>query len=210
MNKNGRLNRALRLIAFVMGIVILLISVYWSQDGFNFGPAGDGGYTQLALIIGLALAIGVTVMQFVFSTNFRELNGTLILLGFISYGYSIWTNKEGITHFQGTTPNEFAAWFLGFCIDVAPEPLIGWALGESLSGDFVGNTFKSIGNMFGNAVGAIMDGPKQDNKPKQEFHADTRPPQQHGQGKKRREFLESGEWKKSNPDKPNHFSGFGE
>lgn len=161
-----RMNRALRLFALVVGFFVLGFSIYWSQDGFNFDIAGDSGYQTMALIGGYVLAITVSVVEFIFSTNFRYLNPTLLTFGILSYAYSIWTNKLGISHFQGSSPNDIAAWFLGFCVDGLPEPLIAWALGESLSGDFVGN----LGNTVKRLVDSILDGggsskPAQSNQP---------------------------------------------
>lgn len=145
---DGNMNTVLRRVALVTGAVLLLISIYWSQDGFNFSVAGDSGGGKTAIYIGYALAIAVTVIQFVFSTNLRELNLTLVVFGLVAYAYSIYTNKEGIIHFQGTSPNETMAWVLGFAMDGVPEPLMAWGLKESLSGDFVGNIFKGIGMFF--------------------------------------------------------------
>jgi len=160
------MNKALRLVALFTGVAVLIISIYWSQDGFNFGIAGDSGYNTMAYVFGYTLAISVTVIQFIFSTNFRELNPSLILFGVLAYLYSVYTNQEGITHFQGANTNPLAAWILGFCIDGIPEPLIAWSLRESLSGDFVGNIFHIVGKVFS----SVLDG-KTEQKPK----IDTQP-----------------------------------
>ncbi len=212
--KNGRMNRVLRLLALVGGVSTLLFSIYWSQDGFNFDVAGDAGYSQLAVIGGYTLAIVVSIVEFVFSTNFRELNPSLLLFGILAYAYSIWTNKSGILHWQGSHPNDFGSWFLGFCVDGLPEPLIAWALGESLSGDFVGN----IWNTAKGLVGSLLDGvPEQHNQPKQNQPEKQREPSfnfetkvHKGEGSNRRHMLESK--RNGHPEKeiPNRFGGFGE
>lgn len=145
---DGNMNVVLRRIAFATGIVLLLISIHWSQDGFSFNVAGDSGGTSLAILIGYTLAFAVTVVQFVFSTNLKELNASLIVFGLVAYVYSIYTNYEGIVHFQGSQPNKFMAWILGFAMDGVPEPLIAWGMMESLSGDFVGNMFRAFGNFL--------------------------------------------------------------
>lgn len=163
-NSDGRMNRVLRLLALITGVFLLVISIFWSQDGFNFNVAGQSGYGGLALGIGYILAIAVTVIQFVFSTNFKELNASLLLFGIIAYAYSIYTNYQGIVHFQGDAPNKVAAFFLGLCMDGVPEPLIAWALKESLSGDFVGNLLATLSKI----AGSIMDGPEQPRQEKRE------------------------------------------
>jgi hypothetical protein len=138
------MNNALRKIAFFVGIGLLAISMYWSQDGFNFDLAGDSGYMTVALFIGYFLAFAVTTIQFVFSTNFKELNPTLILFGIFAYVYSIYTNHGGITHFQGNDPNGVGAWALAIIMDAVPEPLIAWSLYESRTGDLIGNLIKAM------------------------------------------------------------------
>jgi hypothetical protein len=212
-NSDNRMNRVLRIIAFLTGVAVLLVSIFWSQDGFNFSIAGQSGYQETAIIIGYTLAVAVTVIQFVFSSSYVELNPSLIILGFLAYGYSIYTNFAGITNFQGTDPNKWAAIILGFCMDAAPEPLIAWALGASRNGDFLGNMIYSIGNMFKSLFNGILGDGNSRSQPKQpakEFHFDSgnrperptnmppfRPAQ--GQGKQ-----------KGQKDRPDRFAGFGE
>jgi hypothetical protein len=148
------MNNALRKLALIIGIGVLIVSMYWSQDGFNFDVAGNSGYKTMALIIGWFLAIAVTVIEFVFSSNFRDLNPSLILFGLLAYAYSIYTNYEGILHFQGTSQSAWGAGVLGFFMDAVPEPLIGWALYESRGGDFVGNILKTLGSITRAAMSA--------------------------------------------------------
>lgn len=182
--KDGNLNIILRRVAFVMGLILLLISIYWSQDGFNFSIAGDSGGTDMAILIGYTIAIAVTVVQFVFSTNLRELNASLIVFGAVAYAYSIWTNHDGIIHFQGTQPNDVMAWVLGFAMDGVPEPLIAWGMRESLSGDFVGNLFKGMGAFItGKPLGGVGG---QHNQSRHQPEPNTQPRSNHqnnGQGK---------------------------
>lgn len=141
------MNNLLRKTAVVIGLFLLGVSIFWSQDGFNFNLAGDSGGSDVAVFVGWGLAISVSVVQFVFSTNYRELNASLITFGVLAYVYSIYTNYQGITHFQGEAANSVGAWILGFVMDGVPEPLIAWGLRESLSGDFIGNLIKAA---FGN------------------------------------------------------------
>lgn len=166
------MNKFLKKIAFLIGLGILFVSIYWSQDGWNFDLAGDSGYTTEAIAIGWFLAISVSVLQFVFSSNFRELNMSLIVIGFIAYVYSICTNKWGITHFQGTHPNEPWAWGLGFLMDATAEPLIAWSLGVSRDGDFLGNVVKTVFNFF-NGIFDVAQG----KTPSRQYESSA--PQQH-------------------------------
>lgn len=141
------MNSLLRKTSIVIGLFLLAVSIFWSQDGFNFNLAGDSGGSNIAVFVGWGLAISVSVVQFVFSTNYRELNASLITFGVLAYVYSIYTNYQGIIHFQGVAANKFGAGILGFVMDGVPEPLIAWGLRESLSGDFIGNLIKAaLGN----------------------------------------------------------------
>lgn len=138
------MNNILRKLAIVIGLFLLSVSVFWSQDGFNFDLAGDSVGTDASLVVGWGLAVSVSVIQFVFSTNYRELNASLIVFGVLAYVYSIYTNYQGILHFQGVLANKVGAAILGIVMDGVPEPLIAWGLHESLSGDFVGNLVKVL------------------------------------------------------------------
>jgi hypothetical protein len=165
------MNGALKKISFLVGLGILGVSMYWSQDGFNFDTAGDSGYTREAILIGWFLAVAVTVVQFVFSSNFRELNMSLILLGAIAYVYSIDTNVTGILHFMGSQPDVWWARGLGFLLDATAEPLIAWSLGVSRDGDFLGNIVKTISSFFNN----LFDGARTDNRRNQPQNQPFRP-----------------------------------
>lgn len=143
------MDNTLKKLAIAVGLALLGISMFWSQDGFNFDLAGDSGGGNVAVFVGWTLAVSVTVVQFVFSTNFNKLNASLIIFGILAYVYSIYTNAHGIMHFQGENANKFGAWILGLVMDGVPEPLIAWGLGESLTGDFVGNILKSLSSQTG-------------------------------------------------------------
>lgn len=138
------MNETLRKFSIFIGFGLLFVSMFWSQSGFNFDLVGDGGGTSFAVFIGWFLAISVTVVQFVFSTNFKELNASLIFFGVIAYAYSIYTNYLGISHFQGGDGNVYGAWSLALVLDGVPEPLIAWGLRQSLQGDWIGNLIKSL------------------------------------------------------------------
>lgn len=182
--EQGDMNRALRRIAVVMGVILLLISIHWSQDGFNFSVAGDSGGTLSAIVFAYAIAVAVTVIQFVFSTNLRELNPSLIVFGLLAYAYSIFTNYQGIIHYQGNEPSHVMAAILGFAMDGVPEPLIAWGLMESLSGDFVGNLFGGIGAFVS---GKPLGGKKQQNQSNQSNQQKGQQQQHQKGGEERRQ-----------------------
>src|SRR5512139_2484693 len=138
------MNNVLRKLAFFSGLGILAVSMFWSQDGFNFDVAGDSGYGNVALFIGWFLAVVVSVIQFVFSSNYKELNPSLVFFGILAYGYSIYTNYQGILHFQGASQSVWGARVLAMVMDGVAEPLIAWGLYESRTGDFIGNLIKTV------------------------------------------------------------------
>lgn len=137
------MNGNLRKIARLTGFAVLAISIYFSYDGFDQSVSGENpGYSGLAVLIGFTLAIVVSVMQFIFGTNFKDLNWTLRIAGIAAYVYSIYTNYLGVKHVLGA--DEFMAWASAFFMDIYPEPAIAWSLGESLTGDLFGNIGKIL------------------------------------------------------------------
>ena len=139
---NSDMKQVLKRIALFTGIAALAISIYFSYDGFDQSVNGTNeGYTGLAVVIGLTLAIIVSVVQFIFGTSYDELNWTLIAAGVGAYIYSIYTNYLGIKHVLGA--DEFMAGASALFLDIYPEPAIAWALGESLVGDLLGNLGKA-------------------------------------------------------------------
>lgn len=139
----------LRKISVVVGFGLLVVSMFWSQDGFNFDLAGSSQYGMMAVIIGWFLALSVTVIQFVFSSGYKDLNASIIVFGVLAYAYSIYTNYWGILNFQGWVEGEpfrVGAALLAFVMDGVPEPMIAWGLYESLRGDFIGNLMKAMGS----------------------------------------------------------------
>jgi hypothetical protein len=151
--RQSEMVRILKRVAIATGFLTLAISIYFSYDGFDQSVNGtNDGYTALAVIIGLALAIVVSVVQFIFGTSYAELNWTLRIAGLAAYVYSIYTNYLGIKHILGA--DDFMAISSALFMDVYPEPAIAWALGEALSGDLLGN----IGKL------ALGEKPKTDNR----------------------------------------------
>ena len=135
-------NNFKRLLAGVMGVVILATSLYFSVEGFDFKVEN-----QSIWWVGWVLAFAVTSCQFMFNTRQEELNWTIIILGVVAYGYSIWSNIMGFHALRGTP--SYVDWMNisgGIFIDVFPETAIAWALGAIKTGDLFGNLFSVMGN----------------------------------------------------------------
>lgn len=143
MNNNSDMIRILKRISIITGFAILVISIQFSYDGFDQSISGvNANYTTMAVIIGYVLAVVFSVIEFIFGTAYRELNWTLRGIGVFAYIYSIYTNYLGIKHLLGA--DDFMAWSLAIVMDVYPEPAIAWALGESVTGDMLGNIGKML------------------------------------------------------------------
>jgi hypothetical protein len=141
MNKSSDMIRVLKRIALMTGFAVLIISIYFSYDGFDQSVSGKNeSYTTLAMVIGLTLAVVVSVVEFIFGTAYSELNWTLRIAGVAAYVYSIYTNYLGIKHILGA--DDFMAIASALFMDIYPEPAIAWALGEALTGDLFGNIGK--------------------------------------------------------------------
>jgi len=158
--RNAQMVVVLKRLSLVMGIILLAISMFFSYDGFDSSAGNGENYATLAKVIGWCIAIAVSVIQFVFSTDYKGLNWTLRLVGVVSYIYSIWSNKLGIAH--TLLMPETNSWVVSVFMDVVPEPLIAWSLGEALSGDVVGN----IGQML---FGANEKAPAHNGKKKKHY-----------------------------------------
>jgi hypothetical protein len=152
------------------------------------------------------MAIAVTLIQFIFNTDFAKLSPTLRVVGIVSYVYSLYTNYIGMEHLFGFSGIIGIA--ISIFMDVTPEALIAWALEEETQGDLIGN----IGKWFTGRSGGrrrrhnqskqytfVQEQKIQDTQPKMPTYA---PQGTHtkGQGMKRREFLEQ-RGKKESPDK---------
>lgn len=131
----------LKNIAKLLGLFLLAISIYLSYDGFDQGvTGGNTTYSNLAKVIGLVIAVSVGVLQFVFSSRYEQLNTTLKGAGLVSYAYSIYTNYLGAKHLLGM--DDMTAIATAFFMDIVPEPMIAWGLGDSMKGDVLGNLGK--------------------------------------------------------------------
>ena len=148
-NDDGILTSRLRRISTILGILILLISVFLSYDGFDGAVSGrNSDYEAIAIVIGIVLALTVSALQFIFSSSYSQLNTTLKVVGFASYIYSIYTNKLGASNLLQM--DEIMSWVVAAFCDIVAEPMIAWGLAESMAGDILGNAGKMV---FGDGTG---------------------------------------------------------
>ena len=127
-------------LAIVSGVAIFLISAFNSKNGFVGSTEGD----WLLSLMGWAFALAATSAEFMFTSDFKRLNWSLIFLGVCAYVYSIWTNILGLQAWRGTVIHYDMVNVLGgIFMDVYPEAAIAWALGESKMGDMLGNLFRA-------------------------------------------------------------------
>lgn len=139
MNKEGKYTRIVKVISFVTGTLVLWASINFSQRGFGLDSGSEFAW------VGWCMALAATVSQFIFNSEFRKLNWTILVLGTLSYIYSIYTNILGYHSISG---GEGSMWKLvnisiAIFMDVFPETAIAWAVGESRVGDLIGNLIKS-------------------------------------------------------------------
>lgn len=213
MNHNGDLIRILKRVAVAIGIAIAIISVYFSYDGLDQAVGQMATNTsEAARYIGAFVAIVITLLQFIFNTDFRNLNTTLKVIGGLSYAYSIYTNFRGIQHIFGY--DVFIAWFLAGLMDILPESLIAWGLDEHLQGDFLGNLTKLLLGDRGSghpkhsqASKSYASNAPVDTQPR--MHPMQNQPKQ-GQGRSFMEQKFRGNREQKGNDKADRFSGFGE
>src|SRR5688572_19400104 len=135
MNNESDYEQTLKIITRYVGFGLLIISGFFSWDGFDQSvTGGNSAYTTiLTNVIAIAMVVSISIIQFVLSTRYDKLNLTLKIIGFASYAYSIYTNYLGATHILGMSREIALA--MAFALDVAPEPLISWSFGDSVKGD---------------------------------------------------------------------------
>lgn len=139
-NKKGKFNEWKKRLALISGILIFLISAFNSKNGFVGNTKND----LLLAAMGWAFAIAATSAEFMFTSDFRKLNWSIIFLGFCAYAYSIYTNVLGLQSWRGSVMQYDAVNVIGgIFMDVYPEAAIAWALGESKLGDVIGNIIKT-------------------------------------------------------------------
>lgn len=141
MNNTGKQNydKFRRLVAFVFGVGVLLTSLYFSKAGFSFKVENEDIWW-----VGWVIAGAVSAAQFMFNTERKELDWTIVLVGLTAYIYSIWSNIQGWESLRGV--QDYMNWAGGIFMDVFPEKAIAWSLGAIKVGDFVGNIWSVLKN----------------------------------------------------------------
>lgn len=137
MNEN-RYAQLIRLTAVLVALLLWLISVLFSVDGFNF-------ILPKYRWMGYLLALAVTIIELVFNEEGMRHSLTLVTVGLLSYLYGMATNVIGVWVAQGSpdpTTNPFAMIFpivLGIFLEISPEPLLVWGLVGSGVRDLLGH-----------------------------------------------------------------------
>lgn len=140
MKKQFSFSEWKKALAVISGVAIFLISAFNSKNGFVGATEGD----WLLGMMGWAFALAATAAEFMFTSDFKRLNWSLIFLGVCAYVYSIWTNILGLQAWRGTVIHYDMVNILGgIFMDIYPEAAIAWALGESKMGDMLGNLFRA-------------------------------------------------------------------
>lgn len=140
MNNEGNFTKGKKAFAIITGLAIAAISAYNSKNGFVSNSSDS-----LLALMGWAFSAACMAAQFMFTSEFKKLNWTVIFLGGFAYLYSIPTNYLGLQGWNGTaTEHNFVNWIAAIFMDVYPEAAIAWALGESKLGDMFGNMVRTI------------------------------------------------------------------
>lgn len=126
-------------LAVVGALVCWGLSMYFSKEGFSVG-------NTVMLWVGWVLAGIVTIVELVFNSPTQKLSLTLIVVGVICYLYGIYTNVTGFWEIQHPSvafvvfsKDSIMAYFVGFTMEVLPEPLFMWGIASAFDGDFLGN-----------------------------------------------------------------------
>lgn len=139
--EESRLENVVRKLAIAVGLAMLIASMYLSYDGFDQSVSGDNpNYSILAAGIGITLAVAFTLAEFIVTSRAEGLNSTLKWLGLLAYVYSIATNYLGLQHLLQM--NVGIAVITAVVMDVFPEQMIAWGLGEAVMHDLFGNLGK--------------------------------------------------------------------
>lgn len=139
MNNEGNFTRGKKIFAIITGLAIAVISAYNSKNGF---VSGDGD--ALLTVMGWTFSAACMAAQFMFTSEFKKLNWTVIALGGFAYLYSIPTNYIGLQGWNGVaTEHAFVNAIAAAFMDIYPEAAIAWALGESKLGDMIGNLVRT-------------------------------------------------------------------
>ncbi len=139
-----RYSQLVRLLAVAVAILLWVMSIVFSADGFEFVMPH---YRWM----GYVLALSVTVLELVFLEEGLKHSLTIVAVGLLAYLYGIVTNVIGIWIAQASpdpTVNPMVLLFpamLGFVLEITPLPLILWGLMGSSMRDVLGHLFGSGG-----------------------------------------------------------------
>ncbi len=139
-----RYEQLIHLLAVGVAVVLWLVSVQFSVDGFDF-------VLPRYRWMGYLLALCVTVIELVFNEEGLNHSLTVVAIGLLSYLYGTVTNVIGIWVAQGSpdvSVNPFVLLFpviLGFFVEVAPPVLFVWGLLGTGARDLLGHIFGSQG-----------------------------------------------------------------
>ena len=162
------LENILRKASIAIGIAMLIASIYLSYDGFDQKVSGGNPtYTILSAAIGLTLAIAFSLCEFIVSSKNEGLNSTLRWLGLLAYIYSIYTNYVGLQHLLSM--DMVMAGITAAAMDILPEQMIAWGLGEAVMHDLFGN----LGKFAAAPIGKGNKGQPQQ-QPHQQFHQQSK------------------------------------
>lgn len=161
--EDSKLENVLRKAAIALGGILLIASIYLSYDGFDQQVGGGNeGYSLIAVAIGYALALACTLLQFIVASKNENLNSTLRWLGISAYAYSIATNYLGLTNLLEM--DKIMAGVAAAFMDIAPEQMIAWGLGEAVMHDLFGN----LGKFATEPVGKSRKGHQQNQQSHQQ------------------------------------------
>lgn len=136
----GNFTKGKKAFAIITGLAIAAISAYNSKNGFVSNSSDS-----LLALMGWSFSAACMAAQFMFTSEFKKLNWTVIFLGAFAYMYSIPTNYFGLQSWNGVaTEHNFVNAIAAIFMDVYPEAAIAWALGESRLGDMFGNMVRTI------------------------------------------------------------------
>lgn len=145
MKDDGKLTYYMRWVAGATAILIAYGSAKLSVAGIGIG----GDLWWLSWVI----AISLFVAEFMVNGKHSEINWLMLLMGFGAYAYSISTNIVGIGNYMtdnGTSVidamGKVTMYAGGVFMDIYPELVLRWALGESKVGDAIGNLVKTWNN----------------------------------------------------------------
>lgn len=136
----GNFTKGKKWFAIITGLAIAAISAYNSKNGFVSNSSDS-----LLALMGWSFSAACMAAQFMFTSEFKKLNWTVIFLGAFAYAYSIPTNYFGLQGWNGiATEHNLVNGIAAIFMDVYPEAAIAWALGESRLGDMFGNMVRTI------------------------------------------------------------------